>query len=283
MIQPTNRVHQYLQALRDAVLTPAVRRARVLAWRYLGVGNPNELTNFLVADSARAIQRLTLRPTLNKEKHIERQVARFVREIPIRCQKGFSSAIITGYARSGKSLLATELARGHGYHHIGLDLFTRLYYNIKDDELRLYTRKALLNGLLRHFREGLIIEGDDLISRNRSRQQGMLPFSLETLQALCGETDVLCYVVGNATASAEAKKEGFRRFRETGTCWTSKKTHWDDLETRAREYIDYNRQIYALANDAGIPFLEIDPTDFETSLSQIAHAIKREALQRRSR
>lgn len=250
-----------------------MRYTRVLAWRYFGLGKPTELLKFLVAGSAKAINRLATKPTSETKAHIKQLIDRFARQAPIQAKNGCPSVIITGYARSGKSLLAEKLAQAHGYHHIHLDMLTRLYYDIEDDQLRLYARLILLNSLLHRFPTGVVIEGDDLISRNRSRHRGMLPFSLATLEELqCGH-DIFAYVVGNANASPEAKVESFRRFQETGRCWTSKRSHWNDLEARAREYISYNRELLILADRANIPFIEIDPADFEASLSDNALAI----------
>lgn len=230
----------------------------------------------LVKASARAIKSVADGASPDAKAKIQRLVARFVRQLPLDTKVGAKSVIITGYPRSGKSLLAGTLVRSHGYTHVRLDMLTRLYWNIEDDTLRDHTRRAILNALIKRFPKGLVIEGDDLISLNRS-SRCMLPFSLATLKDLQRQRQLCCYVVGSAHATEEAKSEGFRRFRRTGECWTSRHKGWNDLGARARDYLSYNREIYALAKRANIPFIEIDPLQFDASLSKAAREISAKA------
>ena len=48
----------------------------------------------------------------------------------------FRSVLIGGYARIGKTILASRLAESHGFVHISADILRQFFWHIDDDNLR---------------------------------------------------------------------------------------------------------------------------------------------------
>lgn len=226
-----------------------------------------------VADAARGISDAA---ALKSTGAIPGYVQGLVGSLPVMPHTQRRSVVITGYARSGKTLLADRLERKYGFAHIELDSLKKAYYSIGDDRTRKSIREGLLHGLLSRFPSGVVLEGDDLISLNRGENGGMLPFSLLLLRQLQEEHQVKCYVVGNAKATVQHKEAGLRRFRDSGKCWTEKKPSWRDLESRARKHINHSRELLALADACNLRFLELDPARFHESLERAAIEIARD-------
>jgi hypothetical protein len=255
-------------------------RVRLMAWHYLGLGNPKTLRGLALAETAKAVIRAAQRNDSSSRAQISKLIERFVTRLPLEPRQGLRSVILTGYPRSGKSILARELQKHHNYIHLELDELKRLYYEIDDADLRLMTRKSVLDQLLSHFPEGLVIEGDDLISENRSTTEGMLPFSLNLLKTLGLRHGILCYVVGNVNVTLQEKIRALEVFRETGKCWTTAHPRWHDPEIFGKEYIEHNREIHDMARHCGIAFIELNPKEFDAAVKETVRKISRDACSR---
>lgn len=145
-----------------ALVKSSVCNARTVAWRCFKLKDHGAIMRMLVADSARAIKVVSDGARPGAEDRIRCQVARLVQKVRLGTEFTAKSVVITGFARSGKSLLAETLARSPPYTHIPLDMVKEIYWNIEDNDLRNSTRLVVPNTLLNRSPRGPVIEGDDL-------------------------------------------------------------------------------------------------------------------------
>jgi hypothetical protein len=75
--------------------------------------------------------------------------------------------LIGGVGRIGKTRLAKKLTRRTGFDLIHCDKFRRAFWSIADEQSRSAERFWSYEQAIANRCRGLIIEGDDLISRNR--------------------------------------------------------------------------------------------------------------------
>lgn len=227
----------------------------------------------LVEQTGSSIQQIIRLSRASVEKKTLRALDRCVRRLAVDIRNQTRSIVITGYPRIGKTAIAKELATRYGFVHFELDRLRPVYLGIEEPALRHAARSHFLHRFLEKFPRGLVLEGDDLISTNRFDDSRIRPLSLETLKALNSRHGVSCYVVGNKDTDANVRAAAFRDFQQTHDCWTARESGWEDLDARARDSIQVSQELFAMTLGTPVGYLEIDPTDFEASVSRIADCI----------
>ncbi|KAB7738702.1 hypothetical protein F2P47_15685 [Parvibaculum sedimenti] len=196
-----------------------------------------------------------------------------IREFPINGDGGRKSCLITGRARTGKTIISTALARSHGFALISLDQLRDIYLQVEDASLRDEMRQLILDELFSRFPEGVIVEGDDLIYVNRDLGNDSSNLSLDFCGSLASRHKIKCFVVGNADAGVDAKVTALRNYQQTGKCWTVKSPRWKDLPARAVELIEDSQRLRAMAPAHDITYIEMNVIDFDLSVKNAAEKI----------
>lgn len=197
----------------------------------------------------------------------------YVRELPATAETGGPSCVITGWPRTGKTLISFALARKHGFSLISLDQLRDIYQDVDEDDLRIEMRQFLLDELFMRFPEGLIVEGDDLIYVNRKRIDDPRNISLNVCGSLTNRHKIKCFVIGNADAAVDSKVKALRTYQQTGKCWTVKSERWRDLPARAREMIEDSRKLREMAPAHEVTYIEMDVINFDRAVKHAAEKI----------
>lgn len=176
------------------------------------------------------------------------------------------SLLITGAQRTGKSILARQLAEATGAAVLRTDDLKHRFF---PDRLPAAERRRLaadcLAGLLARAPTGLILEGVAIWNLCRRHLAG------RTLPAPA-------YVLG-FTGSLAEKSRGIETYRRTGACWTLKLGYCQDrLDALARRQLDTSCKQRDFCLEHHIPFLEIRPDSFAADI-QAARAFILDDLQ----
>src|SRR3712207_2155051 len=75
--------------------------------------------------------------------------------------------LIGGPCRVGKSIVASQLKRRTGFKLVKTDRLRKLYNSIQDLDARLVVKARTFFELVEQQSSGLIIEGEELITKNR--------------------------------------------------------------------------------------------------------------------
>lgn len=193
--------------------------------------------------------------------------------LPVKGEGERASCVITGWPRTGKTLISDVLARQHGFIFISLDQLRDIYHEVDDDSLRDEMRRFILDELFKRFPKGLVVEGDDLIYVNRGRSSDLRNISLDFCGGLAGRHKIKCFVVGNADVAVDAKVTALRKYQETGKCWTLKSQRWRDLQARAAEMIEDSRKLRDMAPAHDVTYIEMDVINFDLSVKNAADRI----------
>lgn len=193
--------------------------------------------------------------------------------LPIKGDGGRKSCLITGRARTGKTIISTALARSHGFALVSLDQLRDIYLQVKDASLRDEMRQFILDELFGLFPEGVIVEGDDLIYVNRDLGNDSNNLSLDFCGSLADRHKIKCFVVGNADAGVDAKATALRNYQQTGKCWTVDSPRWNDLPARAAELIEDSQRLRAMAPAHDITYIEMDVINFDLAVKNAAEKI----------
>jgi hypothetical protein len=184
--------------------------------------------------------------------------------------KSFKTLIITGYPRVGKSIISKELSGELGGVIIKTDILREIYWDIKDDKKRDYIRKNLIRTIIEQYPYNLIIEGDDFISKNRSRVSSLEPFSLDLLKQLKLKYKIEVYLIGNKGSGVDEKLIGLNTFRSEGECWTlsnAKYNNHDNLKNLANASIEASKSLWELSNENDLNYIDISTNNFNNDIS----------------
>lgn len=246
----------------------AIYRAGLQSWL-----DSQQIITASIDATAYRVQDILHRGGPDVRERIFEALQNYVRKLPTLEKAAAQSCVITGWPRTGKTLISSELARKHGFSLISLDQLRDIYQPVEDDALRLEMRQFLLDELFKRFPVGLIVEGDDLIYVNRNRSSGPRNISLDVCGSLTNRHKVKCFVVGNADAAVDAKVDALRLYQKTGKCWTVKSERWRDLPARAAEMIEDSRRLRDMAPAHEVTYIEMDVINFGLSILNAAERI----------
>ncbi|MCH8533402.1 MAG: hypothetical protein LAT65_21410 [Saccharospirillum sp.] len=182
--------------------------------------------------------------------------------------------LIGGYSRVGKSILARAFAEKTGCAYIQADVLREFFWTIDDDDLRFMVRLELYSGLLASRFKGLVIEGDDFISKNRHLRRAMKPFSLELMERLCKtRDDVHPFIIGNAYCGKGDKTSALELWRASGQCWTSNTLSSAQIEDLSSKTIESSLALRDLAETHDIQYIEVRPSCFDEDIARAVEKI----------
>lgn len=192
------------------------------------------------------------------------------------------AVLIGGVPRTGKTRVSARLAVLTGFDVIHCDQFRKSFWSIADEQTRSSERLRSYRQAIAQRRGGLIIEGDDLVCRNRGdtdlAKQGLISndrrLSLELMKHLRSTTGAGVFVVGCIDAEPERTAAAIRR-HESPICFTRTLSR-DGLEAFVRTSVKRSRQLKAMAEEAGITYLEMGGENFDGAIEAAAHRILQE-------
>ena len=185
---------------------------------------------------------------------------------------GRNSLLISGLARTGKTILASRLVSKYNYNAMMADMVQPYFFSISDCHARMRLRKDVYSEILNQY-GGLIIEGDDFILENTggvAKINHKVDISLAIY--LSKKFNIKVFLLGNADVSVDEKLAGIRLFSAKEWCWT---TAVDPDE--AREYTSWlirvSQRLRDLADGKNMYYFELDPNNFEKSVDRVAEKV----------
>ena len=177
----------------------------------------------------------------------------------------FPNIVISGYGRTGKSLLANKLAQKYRYKIIETDIFRSFYWKIPDIRLRKKLRESLFLAFLDSFPVSVIIEGDDLVSENRHANSGIEPLSIDFMVQLYNSNKAKCFILGDSESNIDSKIEGILRWRSTENGRTNDYS-FKEMYEHANESIEVSKKLKTMVNGTPIHYIELNPSRFTESV-----------------
>ncbi len=195
-------------------------------------------------------------------------------------QKG-PAILIGGVARIGKTRLAKELSRHTGFNMIHCDQFREAFWSIRDEQKRAAERVRCYEKAIAAHPAGLIMEGDDLIYRNRGdtslAKLGLLRNDLTLCLALLvhlkSRLGAQPFVVGCAERDSVAVAAEIRR-RETDSCFTRVLSD-HGLQGFLRTAERRSKELRTMVAGTDIPYIELGGEDLECAVEAAAARILR--------
>ncbi|WP_217521783.1 hypothetical protein [Vibrio metschnikovii] len=170
--------------------------------------------------------------------------------------------VISGFPRTGKSYLSKKIQEKYNIYSISLDEIRRIYWDIDDYNFRLQIRLALITKIFTKYSSGILIEGDDLLSVNRSANEGVEPLTTSYLIMLHDLYGAKTYVIGNADCTVENKIKGMQSYASTANCWAVLSGE-DNVKSIAKGSIDISRKLKKMFNGTGVEYIDLDPLNFK--------------------
>jgi hypothetical protein len=191
---------------------------------------------------------------------------------------GRRSVLISGLGRVGKTILARQLADRYGYHYLTTDHALDYFFAIADDAERLRFRERFYTSIIERWPDGLIIEGDDFILKNRVKYAKTdHEIDIGPAVTVSERFGIEVFLLGNADASADEKIRAFEAYSSRAECWTPELR---DVHTYALWSIRVSTRLRSLADGDRIRYVEIDPKDFDASIAATADIIAARGLAR---
>lgn len=189
---------------------------------------------------------------------------------------GRRSVLISGLGRVGKTILARDLAGRYGYHFLTTDHALGYFFAIADDAERLRFREWFYSSIIERWPNGLIIEGDDFILKNRvTYAKTDHKVDIGPAASISERFGIEVFLLGNAEVSAEEKIRAFEAYSSQAECWTPELR---DVRTYALWSIRVSAKLRSLADGDRIRYVEIDPKDFDASIASTADMIAARGL-----
>lgn len=208
--------------------------------------------------------------------------------------KQLKNIILTGPARSGKSILSRSLERDIGYIPFRMDSVGGYVRAYTDKAKRQKKINLIMESLLKDIPAGLCIEGSStlrgenynfvdgnvnekffrLIARSKDLNEAekIEAFTLRHSQIdlveslrISKENNALLVLVGSLE-DPKAKAEGMRIHRETGKCWTSKYCTSEELYYLALDNYICSKRLLELSIEHKLLFIDLQSDDFERSI-----------------
>ena len=177
--------------------------------------------------------------------------------------------LLMGPPRVGKSLLAQRLEAGGGWLWVEYDYYRSAYWQIEDRLVRRSARELFYTTIAKTFPSGILLEGDDLLSADRScvagLDSGIDPLSAEHIQRLRRVSNFNYAAVGSATCTPEDKLRGMKRAHMVEPCWAVGMGE-ERLAQMALGITGLSQRIQTLCLEHAIPFFDIHPDEFAPHL-----------------
>lgn len=185
------------------------------------------------------------------------------------------TVMVGGAARVGKSIFAERLSSISCGYCFRLDsIRSRAYLQIEDPDLRLTVKRGVLQTLLRKYPNNAVVEGDDLIQRNKGKMQNDPEIDLSIpleLRRRCGVGFVL---LGCADATAKQKQKQIIEYRRAHNCWTADRKTDDEIFGLAKYIVAASVKLKCLSEVYKIPYYEIGCETFSEDLDgAVSHVV----------
>lgn len=165
---------------------------------------------------------------------------------------------IVGPVRTGKSTIATHLAKRLDLMRIELDRWSKFINVIPAGAARNAFKKLLFEAILDESGPGIVVEGITLMSVDRHdtdpSQTRLL--SLEPACSLARKYHGMLTVVGAADSSPAEKRAAIVAHRERHGCWTLRADPWK-LDRYCLQIVTISQQLKEQAAVEGLTYYEI--------------------------
>jgi hypothetical protein len=182
------------------------------------------------------------------------------------------SAVVVGFARSGKTKIAARISAEFGFSHISLDKVRRLIRSKSGDRDDWDMHWRFCEHVLDQHPCGVVIEGDNLIGENRSRKEIYDPSRLIWSVSHLRLRGAQVVFVGSADCTVSERADAITEYRLNNRCWTARYTD-KQIVRFAERSISYSRHLRQLAEENSIPYFEIGVDSFEHDVSSVARHI----------
>lgn len=185
--------------------------------------------------------------------------------------------VLAGHARVGKSEVARRVAERLGCVVLSTDFLRILYGGMRDGPERFAAKLAVYRTALQIARRGVVFEGDEF-TIDEPGPDGLPPnLAAVWRTGLCD-----CYLLGSARCQPEDKYRVLRFFQIAGRCWTIEHPTYsraEELRMLSEKVVEFSCRMEALADQHGLPYLDLDPRRFDADAQ---HAAERIVAGRRS-
>jgi hypothetical protein len=186
------------------------------------------------------------------------------------------SLLISGLGRVGKTILARDLADRYGYEYLTTDDALDYFWAIADDAERLMFRNRYYASIISRWPEGLIIEGDDFILKNRvTYAKTDHEIDIGPAVTIAERFGIHVFLLGNVDVSAEEKIQAFEEYSAQAECWTPELR---DVRKYALWSIRVSTELRRLADGKRIHYVEIDSRAFDECIAATADMIAARGL-----
>jgi len=178
--------------------------------------------------------------------------------------------LLMGPPRVGKSLLAQRLEAGGGWLWVEYDYYRSAYWQIEDRLVRRSARELFYTTIATSFSSGILLEGDDLLTGDRScvagLDSGIDPLSAEHIQRLRRISNFNYAAVGSSTCTPEVKLRGMKRAHMVEPCWAVAMGE-QRLTRLALGITGLSQRIEAFCRENAVPYFDIHPDEFTAHLA----------------
>lgn len=185
--------------------------------------------------------------------------------------------LIAGTPFVGKTRVANKLVNLTGFDVIHCDIFRKSFWFIADEQKRSSERYRKYGEAISQRRKGLILEGDDLIGRNRGDtelvRQGLITndssVSLTLVVHLKSQPNAKAFILGFIKPDLVAVVAELRANR-----LMTMSNH--DLRQNIKLSARRSEQLRSMAGEARIPFIEMSGHDPDSAIEAAARRILRD-------
>lgn len=189
------------------------------------------------------------------------------------------SIIIAGVARTGKSILAKTIAHERNFQIINLDRFRFIWNNYSSDRFqRVKLKKHFLNELVSSHKNGLIIEGDELITDdmpNLCIQPVTHKLTFDYLNEIGSKNNTFVFLVGSSNATVEDKISGMFDSAKKNGCWAVDNMDMRSIFELSKIVISMSKEVSSKAVEYQFNYLDISPTNFMSDINEINSKIEK--------
>jgi hypothetical protein len=187
--------------------------------------------------------------------------------------------LIGGMPRVGKTRLALKIAESAGFGVIHTDQLRKAFWEISDMAERAAERRRVYAKALAARKSGIVIEGVDLIYRNKGAdhlvckgaiKQDLSP-GLELVSALSEKFGAKVFIIGCADANPDAKQAAIRKHWAAGD-WT-KDFSDSELANLASRIVRLSGDLRKEVQQSGFDYIELPSEPSEEHLDRAAGRI----------
>lgn len=194
---------------------------------------------------------------------IDPLLVRLRAEIDAARKTDLPSCVISGAVRCGKSKVAQQLARKHGYLRLATDQIRNATYRGCSNPDKRRIAKYLFRRILLENPQGLLIEGTGAMDAD------------PTLPLWAARHGIAFFAIGYSFDRPKAKQHDLLAYRAAQPCWTQNSKSDAEMLQFARRLIRRSQSIKSFCATHGLPYYDLDSRLFTQERDRIVADILR--------